>query len=175
MDIFLGSKEALGVEVKIMEKNEKGTLLGYGRIWLGGHFIGTMEELIYLNSYLLGGLYQLMQAGEMKDAGFPTSKEDQYRWFVAKAQDMNDDSYDSYLVNFGTFTDRFERWAYRQGEEVTLLWKIDTRENEYMPKDLLDYPKEVFRYSAKQAKFKELARWLDRILKDWEGPFGQKD
>ena len=167
MDIFLGSREALGVEVKITERNEKGTPLGYGRIWLGGHFIGTMEELIYLDSYLLGGLYQLMQAEEMKDAGFPALKEDQYQWFVAKGQDTNENSYDGYLVNFGTFMDRFERWAYRQGEGVTLLWKIDTRKNQYMPEDLLDYPREVFRFTAKQEEFKELARRLERILKDW--------
>lgn len=126
-----------------------------------------MEDLIYIDGYLLGGLNQLTRAEEMKDAGFPILKEDQYRWFIAQGQDMKADSYDRFLVNFGSFMDRFERWACRQGEFVTLLWKIDTRENQYVPEDLLDYPREVFSYTAKQEDFEEFVQRLDRLLTYW--------
>lgn len=165
--LFLGSKNSIGVQIKVKKSDESKPLMGYAKLWFGNKFLGTIYDFIYIDSYLLGGLYQMLRV-ENIFLDFPANTESQFSFLSRRSNDLDDDEIDSYRVSFGTLTDKFSVWAYRHDEDkITILWKIEIRENEFLYRDLKNYPTEIFRYTMQYDRVKDFVERLDRIIKVW--------
>ena len=167
MKLFLGDKKEIGVEIEITEKLDDGSLMGYARLWLGQNFVGTIYEYIYLDGYLLGGLYQMLNVKEISDETFPVDKEGQYLYFEKKAMDLYDDESDNYRLNFGTMADCFIIWACRENDFLKIVWKKEVKASCLLYDDLLDYRNDVFGFCIKYDRFQRFVARLDRVLKNW--------
>lgn len=165
MELFLGNKNEIGVETQVTSRNQDGTLMGYAKFWVEGSFLGSFYDYIYLDGYLLGGLFQMLRVSELSDANFPLNPEDQFIYFEKKANDINDNEIDSYRVSFGTLTDSFLIWAYRKDDNLVILWKFIG--NQFTYEDLKDYPREAVKHVVTYDKFKEFVERLNRILSNW--------
>jgi hypothetical protein len=164
MNLFLGEKENLGVELIVLQR-DKNHLIGYARIWLGGNSLGTISDCIYLESYLLGGLERFLGVGTMTYSNFPQNPEGQLLYLIEKSNDLDDTTSDRYLVNFGTFMDCFELRAFKKDGYVTILWKC-LPDRGIFP-DLLNYPKETFSYSIEESHLRDFFTCLYKILANW--------
>jgi len=166
MNLLLGSKNDFGVEIKATGKSNHGSLMGYARLWFGGNFFGTINSYIFLDGYLLGGLYQMLRTKYLNDVSFPEDVTEQFLYFKRRSNDLEDDEIDWYRFDCGTMTDDFYNWTYRKDDCLTIIWKIRDQPNKYH-EDLLGYPQSVFSYQIKYDDFKELVERLDRLLKNW--------
>lgn len=167
MNLFLGSRDEIGVEVIVTECNNDGAFRGYARLWMGGQFLGDILDYIYLGGYLLGGLYEILRVKEMTYLTFPVDKTEQYLYLINKANDMNDEESDSYLIGFGTMTDAFSIWAYKKDDFIEIIWKLVHTEGNYLSDALQGYPNEVFKYKVKYSVFEDFVKRLERIFKNW--------
>lgn len=165
MELFLGNKNEIGVEAQVTSRNQDGTLMGYAKFWIKGSFLGSCYDYIYLDGYLLGGLFQMLRVSELSDANVSLNPEDQFVYFERKANDINDNEIDSYRVSFGTLTDSFLIWAYRKNDNLVILWKFIGNRVTY--EDLKDYPREAVRHVVRYDKFEEFVERLNRILNSW--------
>jgi hypothetical protein len=55
--MIIGNKETFAVELTIDENNPK---MGYAKLWLQNIFLGTNEDLIFLNGYLISLIDELI-------------------------------------------------------------------------------------------------------------------
>jgi hypothetical protein len=167
MHLFLGSKDEIGVEIKVIDRNKHETLMGNAKLWFGGQFLGVFSDYIYLDGYLLGGLFQMLKVEELNDKKFPLESNAEYEYFVRRSNDLNDDEIDGYRVSFGTLADNFNIWAYREANNIVILWKLVINEGGFTNEDLINYRKDVFKYAMNYDKFKEFSERLERILNVW--------
>lgn len=165
MNLFLGEKEKFGVELIVLQR-EGYHLTGYARLWLGGNFIGTIHDYIFLESYLIGGIERLLNVGTLSYLDFPQNPEGQLAYLIKKTNNLSDTTSDRYLVNFGTFMDCFELMAFKKGGYITILWRLSSDGVVIFP-DLLDYPKATFSYSLEEGHLREFYNCLYKIIKNW--------
>lgn len=163
MKMTLGEKDKIAVEIRVKQKTP---LLGYAKLWFGGHFLGSICEEIYLDGYLYGGLLQLSKVGQIDYPNFPLEGNAQFSFLTERANDLADTCSSNYLVSFGTMTDAFEIWAYRKDEFITILWKLG-HENRFLHDDLVAYSDDIFSYTMSYESLLEFVQRLGRILKDW--------
>jgi hypothetical protein len=166
MNLFLGDKSEIGVEVQFIERDKNNSLTGYARLWFGGHFVGTIYDFIYLDGYLLGGLFEITRVPFLNQEVLPSNFENLYNYFFDRLEDENDEEIYNYLINFGTMADNFHVWAFKKDDNITIGWKLRNAINPYHL-DLLDYPSSAFFYTVNYETLVEFIERLDRILKNW--------
>jgi len=167
MDLFLGNKEMIGVETLSVQRDKNGTLTGYARLWIGGHFLGTIHDFIYMDGYLLGGLFQISRVPFLMDGISMDNSESLYAYLFKRLEDGSEDEIHNYLVNFGTMSDAFNVWAFKKGDNITIGWKLrDDYHNPYYL-DLVDYPPSAFFHTLNYRIFNEFVERLERIFQCW--------
>lgn len=166
MYLLLGEKRKFAIEAEILEKKINDKLMGYARLWLGGVFFGTFSDYIYIDGYLLGGLSQIIKTKELSYADFPETKESQYSYLLDKNKNL-DDEIDFYTASFGTFSDNFVFWVYKQGTQICFLWRIRNNDFNLIHTELKEYPKEVFSYKMEYKEYVEFVNRFQRIISNW--------
>jgi len=169
MDVFIGDKEEIAVEIRSAHIDGNKSLVGNARIWLGNNFFGTIYDHIHLNGYLLGGLFQIdtvpvfdnQQSFQRCKSTFDYLYESLSDEEEAKVMDAQ-----SYLVNFGTLTDMFTIFSYKSGDAITITWKIRNNDefNYNRFEDLKNYPQTVFSYTMNFRKFKQFIEDVERFI-----------
>jgi len=116
----IGSKNYLGITYRVTNVEP---LMGYGKIWFGGNFIGTDKDLIYINGYLLSTLKEIR---ECTVADFDTSDKDLlFKTLYERLNDHDDFDIHDYLVRGATFTDYFYIFSFRdENYRIHILWKL---------------------------------------------------
>jgi len=165
MELFLGNRKEIGVELNVTGRETHGTLMGYAKIWFGGNFLGSYHDYIYLDGYLLGGLSEMLKVGELNATNFPKDVVSQFHYFESRSNDLHDSEISGYLVSFGTLTDSFTKWVFKEGANITILWKLENTQSSY--EDLKTYPSDIFKYTISFDRLEEFVERLDRILKNW--------
>ena len=116
---LVGNKNDFGVEYKVKSINP---LMGYAKVWFGGDYLGTSEDYIYLEGYLLSGLRDISFSLEID---FPLSdKDEMFLKLYSRLQDSNDNNIHRYVRNFGTMTDDFAIFSFLHESTIHILWKL---------------------------------------------------
>ncbi|MCX2743783.1 hypothetical protein OO013_07900 [Mangrovivirga sp. M17] len=111
--------------------------MGYGKIWIKGEFYGTNEDLIY-PSYIINIIRNLLQA-----------KQFQLDWKKFSNTELlshlnsirNSDS--SIIISSSTFTDDFEGFKFKSGNEIIIVWRLISDENDLLFEELRNYNRTV--------------------------------
>lgn len=164
MDNFIGSKQEVGVEIKNASRFNGLNPYGYARIWLGGNSFGSIHDFIYLDGYLLCGLFQIDNVPFLSITHSFTDCHGMFEYFYKRLLDENDIEVHRYLINFGTFTDAFTIFAFKNYADVTVLWKIRDDDNYHRFEDLINYPKNAFCYTVSYEKFKNIIESTEKFV-----------
>ena len=160
MYLFIGDKNEIGIEF-IFDKLLKGnSYYGYGKIWFGGNFLGTIEDCIYYDSYLLGQLQTIINCKELNIEKLPSTVEAKYKYFEKIELDEQDIT--SYRISTTTFTDMYQIFAYKINNIITIIWKViwvDTFN------DIKSQEKTIFSYQFEIEKLTHILKVLDEIQK----------
>ena len=110
------------MQILIESQHHTGYYKGYSQLWLGNKSVGTIEDYIYINSYLLNGLDRMIAAPQL-DHLTGASSEEKFNYFMNRDKDLNDFESDKFKINFGTMSDAFTIRAYRRLNELVIFWK----------------------------------------------------
>lgn len=163
MQLFIGSKTDIGIEVNIDAQISANSYLGYARLWLGGKFIGTIEENIYIKEYLITQLMKMADAPFFDDTSLSDS-ESKYRYFEKRKKNIDDNDVDAYRFNFGTLSDDFLIWAYRNCSDIIIIWKLIRNKDEINYSDLANYGNEVNEFRIKHSEFMRHVKFANEIF-----------
>jgi hypothetical protein len=124
--------------------------MGYAKIWLGGNFLGTDGDLIFIKSYVLFVLEQFVTA---ETADFDTTNTHAlFTSLYTRLSDINDDEVRKYLVGGATFTDDFTAFAFYDSNDVLhIIWKL--MENVAMFPDLAHASLEVHHFTISRKEY----------------------
>lgn len=159
MHLLIGEKEKFGIELIIDSQNENGVYLGYAKLWLGGNFLGTIEDYIFIKGYLSNVLVRMQFAKTLDDTNFKDPAE-VFDHLLQRLHNLDIEA-DSYRFSFGTMSDDFLIFAYKRGDDLVIIWKMD-RDSQFS--DLKNYGNEVHQYRVKQSEFSEHVNFLAKLL-----------
>jgi hypothetical protein len=116
---LLGQKNIIGLEYVL---NEKVKNRCYARLWLGNHFIGTLMDEIYIDSYLFDLINGISHC---KKKELPTNFSFREVFFKLKKGLDQSGPYNTYkyIVRGGTFTDGFLIFAFEVDGTVHVIWR----------------------------------------------------
>jgi hypothetical protein len=162
MNILIGNKDRFGIEVIIKNQCGNSCYQGYARVWFGGKSIGTIEDYIYLNAYLVSQLTKMIDAPFYDDTIFSTTYS-KYKYFIKQIKDDCDNEFFK-LVNFGTMSDDFFIVAYRNTDELIILWKLVNKKADVLFSDLKGYDNKVHEYRMAHKEFSDCVSIVNKIL-----------
>lgn len=119
---IVGKKKQFAVEYEIIDSK---SLMGFAKIWFGENSIGTNEDLVFLKSYLIGGLEQIGNSNRI-DISINPKKEDIYMILKNRLSDSNDYEIHKYLMSLGTFTDDFTIFSFLIENDINIIWKLNS-------------------------------------------------
>jgi len=161
---LVGNKGNFAVEFEIVDFDR---LMGYSKIWFGNNFIGTSEDLIYLESYLLIGLEKIGNAAVHKIDLVYNSEEDLYNYFNNRLLNSNDNGAHKYLVYFGSFCDDFTVFSFLQDNMINIIWRLHNNITPF--KDLKNQNTSIKSFKIKKEKYlKELDIIKEAIMSQKE-------
>lgn len=163
MNLFIGNKLRFGIEIIIDSRNQEGYYLGYAKLWFGGNFLGTIEEYIYINSYLIKELTRMLNAPQFDENSMPDLNS-KHLYFKDRNENINDNEIDSFRFNFGTMSDRFMIWAYQNLNDLVIVWKFQSESSEIAFSDLKDYSDRVFEYRLPYCEFSSYVHMAAKIF-----------
>lgn len=158
----LGNKSSFAVEYALQNSRNS---IGYARLWINGHFLGSLYDTIYIDGYLIGGLTEILNKNRL-DERYLTSDETAIFALLEKDRAADDERYDMasrYAVNLGTWTDYFNVYSYRLTDaKGVILWQF--RENNDDLLDLAAYPTRVFSEQVEYDELKDVIRKISAAL-----------
>ena len=108
--MIIGNKETFAIELTINENNPK---MGYGKLWLQNSFLGTSEDLIFLNGYLISLIDEIINS---KEINFELENRNEIKIFeVLKS---NSKKRSDFAIIGSTFTDDFEIYSYKKSDKI---------------------------------------------------------
>jgi len=132
--MIIGNKETFAIELTINENNPK---MGYGKLWLQNSFLGTSEDLIFLNGYLISLIDEIINS---KEINFELENRNEIKIFeVLKS---NSKKRSDFAIIGSTFTDDFEIYSYKKNDKIIVLWKL-IHDKEMIFNELKKYSKEI--------------------------------
>lgn len=170
MTLLIGNKEIIAIEYVVADPESR---MGHGRLWFEGQPLGSLEDLIYFDGYLLGCLQDLQKKPPLTDRYRGTDK---HRLFHALYDDLcsydEDDSKDfsetawPYNLTCGTLFDCYSVFAYRQDDEQgRILWRLEgDRENLF--NDLKHASRDVHVADFSYERLRVLASEFENALRD---------
>lgn len=142
-----GDKKNFAVEYTITCKVN--TLMGYGKIWFGGNWLGTSEDFIFI-SYITQGLDQIANSKTL-DFKEGLSYETIFNTLNKRLGNIDDDEVHDYLIMMGTFTDDYTIFSFQKDDEITILWKL--RSNNTPFSDLNNQSKEIHHFKINRDEY----------------------
>jgi hypothetical protein len=125
---IVGEKDFFAVQYRITD-DEK--LMGYAKIWFGGRSIGSSEDLIYLKGYLFEGLNQIAYSSKLNFDIQSDNKESIYKKLVNQLRGADDVNSQKHLLTFGTFTDDFTAFSFLTGNDINIVWKLNSNKTPF--------------------------------------------
>ena len=129
----------------------------------GNKSVGTIEDYIYINSYLLNGLDRMIAAPQL-DHLTGASSEEKFNYFMNRDKDLNDFESDKFKINFGTMSDAFTIRAYRRLNELVILWKMWRDDADIQFSDLVNYGNDIHEYSTSYAEVSKYVHAINCFL-----------
>ncbi|KAA9340255.1 hypothetical protein [Adhaeribacter soli] len=151
--MIIGDINNFAVEFSFAENYPKE--MGFGKIWVRGKFIGTSEDLIYLNGYLLRTLYEFKKP--ILNNGIAELNKNQLFERLKKSEDW------VHRVSSTTFIDDFVIFSYQRENRTYLLWKL---EQDSFFNDLKSYSKEVQQESVETKVVEEVIKKVEAEFKN---------
>lgn len=164
MSNIIGHKDTMALEYFIIDEK---LFMGYARLWFNGDFLGTMEDVIYFDGYIIGGLLDLLNKKELSDRYFSDEYITTFKLLEADLLSDNDESTDvgelsqCFSVHMGTLLDDFTVFSYKiDDEKGVILWEISSIDENIPFNDLKHYPRKIF---TKEFNYNDV-RWIIRNL-----------
>lgn len=132
--MVIGNKETFAVELMIDENNTK---MGYGKLWLQNIFLGTNQDLIYLNGYLISLINELLNSGQINYEVENLNKNEIFKLLKSSSKKRS-----NYMIIGSTFTDDFEIYSYKENDSIVVIWKL-TAKKEIIFEELKNYSQEI--------------------------------
>ncbi|MEW5677226.1 hypothetical protein ABGT15_13005 [Flavobacterium enshiense] len=132
--MIIGNKDVFALE---FYKNENNPKMGYGKLWIQNMFLGTKEDLIFLNGYLIGLLDEIINSQSIEINIIEKDKEEIFDLIKSTNEKRSE-----YIVLGSTFTDDFEIYSFEKENQIFLLWKL-RNDIEIIFDELKNYSKEI--------------------------------
>ncbi|QXF32003.1 hypothetical protein CE143_01535 [Photorhabdus luminescens] len=159
MTNIIGNKSTFAVEYSL-ENKEK--LIGRAKLWINGISLGSLDDTIFFDGYLIGGLTEILNKNKLDERYL---LDDHHLIYDLLEKDMNlfdDEKYDlakSFSVNLGTWSDYFDVYSYKLTDNIgIILWKF-IGHNDAL-EDLIGYPRCVF---YEQFRYDELVNIINKL------------
>lgn len=111
--------------------------MGYAKIWFGSNFLGTEEDYIYLDGYLLEGLRSISFSPEI-DMLVVSDEKEMFRKLIKRLNDLDDNNIYRYVRNFGTMTDDFLIFSFMYENNIHIMWKLINNDTPFFDLNTLD-------------------------------------
>lgn len=128
-----GNKIQIAIEYQIESKE-----MGYAKLWFNNQPLGSIEDLIYWESYLLQGLNQIKQVNPILSFYNLEDPSHLFSTLVNQLSVEGEKNSFQYLISLGTFCDDFTVFAFKEDHEIHLLWKLNYKEEEYVPTESVE-------------------------------------
>jgi len=153
--MIIGDKESFAVEIKFSEQDSQ---MGYGKLWIQNQFYGTIEDLIYLNGYLLGLIEEILNASPVDfDHSDKTKPELMHQLSERVEENFN------YKICGATFTDDFDGYKFKDSDRIYLIWQL--RQDQPMVFDeLKDYRFDIHLCSADRLEIESVLNELKKKI-----------
>jgi hypothetical protein len=149
--MIVGNKKSFAIEFTQSESDPK---MGYGKVWIQNEFYGTNKDLIYLDSYLISLINELINA---KKIDFEFEKLSESELFEHFENELN--RFD-YLIKGSTFTDDFTAYRFNKNGTIFLIWKM-WNNKEILFSDLKDYGTKIKFCKVKKVEIENIK---DKLL-----------
>ena len=160
MYLFIGDKKEIAVEFKFEKVLNEGVYHGFGKIWFGENFLGSMEDAIYFDSYLLGQIESIMKCRKIEIEKVPTTIQAKFEFF--QKIELDKQSHLSYNISTTTFTDMNKIFAYNVNDVITILWKVNFEDTF---DDVKTQGINIFSYQFELKKLTQIFKILDNLQK----------
>ena len=145
--MIIGNKNKFAVELEFSNRDKK---MGYGKLWIQNEYFGTIEDLIYLDGYLIGVIEELLKAPKVNLA--VNNKSELWKHLQFENKD-NDD----FNIFGSTFTDDFEGYRFEVDHRIFLVWRLITNE-EHVFKELKSYGTDIRVCSVEKEEIKAVLK-----------------
>ena len=145
--MIIGNKNKFAVELEFSNRDKK---MGYGKLWIQNEYFGTIEDLIYLEGYLIGVIEELLKAPKANLA--VNNKNELWKHLQFENKD-NDD----FNIFGSTFTDDFEGYRFEIDHKIFLVWRLITNDD-YIFKELESYGTDIRVCSVEKEEIKAVLK-----------------
>ena len=152
----LGDKNSFAIEVRFKENDPK---LGHGKLWFQNNYYGTIEDLIYIEGYLIGLVKSILNA-PTPDFEYKTRTKKE---LLDKLREEAKENFD-YKIASSTFTDDFEGYKFQDAGQLFVLWQLNS-ETEQLFEELKDYGNEIHYCSVTREEIQSVVDELKTIIK----------
>ena len=152
--MIIGNKDVFALE---FYKNENNPKLGYGKLWIQNMFLGTKEDLIFLNGYLIGLLDEIINSQSIETNIVEKDENEIFDLVKSTGKKRS-----NYVVTGSTFTDDFEIYSFEKENQIFLIWKL-RNDIEMIFDELKNYNKEIH---FVQVSKNEVQRIKEKLLKE---------
>ncbi|MFJ4453236.1 hypothetical protein ACIP1G_05000 [Pseudomonas sp. NPDC089392] len=172
---LIGDKRSMAIEYRVANP---ASLTAHARLWFEGQQLGSLEDVIYLDGYLLGCLRDLARkpclAPRYQNKGahllFNILEQELGSWNEDDGHDLSEQAR-PYLLTCGTLFDCYSVFAHRLDDtHGRIMWKI-TGDEQAMPfEDLRHTSRDIcianFSYSELAALTEEIQAVVGRRSQD---------
>jgi hypothetical protein len=159
----IGDKQVFAVTYLIDPNYSR--FMGYAKIWMGGNFLGTDGDLIFIKSYVLFVLGQFVNA---ERADFDTTNIDAlFTALYTRLSDIDDDEVEKYLVSNTTFTDHFIAFSFYDSNDVLhIIWKLMENVEDFS--DLAHAPLDIHHFTIARKEYGHIFEKIKQQLEEDE-------
>lgn len=167
--MLIGNKHSIAIESAM---THMGSALGHACLWFGNEQLGSLEDLIYLDGYLLGCLLDMRKKphltaryqGKDDHQLFSTLNQDLESWDEDDDKDFSEEAR-PYLLTCGTLFDCYTVFSYRLDEtHGRIMWQITCEEENTPFEDLRTASRDVHFATFDYTELASLISELQSVL-----------
>ncbi|SPO68357.1 hypothetical protein [Pseudomonas sp. JV241A] len=166
----IGNKASIAIEYVLTDSVE---LMGYARFWFSNQPLGSLEDLIYFEGYLLGCLEDLLRKPGLPECydspsvsqTFALLEKDLSSFDEEEAEDFSERARPFFLT-CGTLFDDFLVFSHRRNHTFgRVIWRLETPEQDLVFADLKGTSRAVCSGDFSYREVDELANQLRAVLR----------
>ncbi len=172
--MLIGNKRTLAIEYRV---SNPVSMTAQARFWFENQPLGSVEDLVYLDGYVLGCLLDLEHKPlltaryQNKDVQqvFSALDQDLESWQEDDDDDFSEDAR-PYLLTCGTLFDCYAVFAYRMDDTVgQIMWRIKGEEENLPFQDLKNASRDIHFATFSYAELAALITELKAVLAGGHG------
>lgn len=169
MTLTIGDKRTLAIEYSLANP---ASMTAHARLWCESQQLGSLEDLIYLDGYLLGCLLDMRKKplltaryqGKDDHQLFSTLNQDLESWDEDDDKDFSEEAR-PYLLTCGTLFDCYTVFSYRLDEtHGRIMWQITCDEENTPFEDLRTASRDVHFATFDYTELASLISELQSVL-----------